>query len=72
MYKVRIDDYLDLLEEFVFQGLHIQRIKDSLFRIGLKQVVMTATAPESENYFFGINYGYFRQADEVVLVCGNQ
>jgi hypothetical protein len=68
--------YLNLLEEFVFNGEKIKHLEDSLYSVGPIKVQIYTAAPRSKkkdntNYFFGLNIEYFSKASLVVFICLN-
>lgn len=67
----KFEEYMDRIENMVFNGVGMQKIKNSLYKVGNEKVMILTSAPKCENYFWGMSESSFSECDKVLFLCIN-
>ena len=67
--KTRVADYLPLIQQSFYRGKPIRNLDHSLYAVGNDSLLIQATKPDADHFFFGINAELIRKASEVMLIC---
>lgn len=69
--RTNVEQYLNRLKKGLNTEYTIRKLHDSLYQAGPEKVLIHATKPDSDTYFFGFQPAFMEEANQVILICGN-